>query len=153
MKSNCLVVPGKPIIGKVVLPDVNQIREMTLEQLTNLTITKVLWHQSYDISSLCFILSDGQACRAGTNRKHSFDFPNNQQIIKVEVFTSKRSCRIKQFIFYGKHGVLVKLGKGQNAQGEKLTFDIGENERLIGCKLLHTENEFKGINFLKWTIH
>jgi hypothetical protein len=76
---------GQPVTGKVVFPDLGRIRAMTLEQIRNLSITKVQWYQDC-VVTLGFTLSDGQTCRAGTlDYNRSFDFPADQKIVKVEV--------------------------------------------------------------------
>jgi len=74
------------VTGKVVFPDLGRIRAMTLEQIRNLSITKVQWHQDH-VDTLGFTLSDGQTCRAGNsyNYNNSFDFPADKKIVKVEV--------------------------------------------------------------------
>ncbi len=49
------------------------IREKTLEQITNLYITKVEWNS--ELSSIGFTLSDGQTCKVGEyDFDDSFDF-------------------------------------------------------------------------------
>ncbi len=55
---------GQSLRGKVVFPDFFRIRAMTLEQIRNLSITKVQWYQDC-LYTLGFTLSDGQTCRAG----------------------------------------------------------------------------------------
>ena len=85
-------------------------------------------------------MSDGQTCRAGTeNYNNSFDFPLDQKIVKVEVIL-RDTIGIGQIRFYGKNGMLVKLGQDIFATGAKETFLIGDNERLIGCELDHSAN-------------
>ena len=98
-------------------------------------------------------MSDGQTCRAGPafNFNCSFDFPADQKIVKVEVALCNTSC-IGQIIFYGKDGILQKLGDDYHATGAKETFLIGENERLIGCELEHGASFLVGVTFLKWTL-
>ena len=98
-------------------------------------------------------MSDGQTCRAGTayGYNNSFDFPLDQKIVKVEVILNG-TWRIGQIIFYGKNGMLVKLGEDQFATGAKETFLIGDNERLIGCELDHGARFLMGVTWLKWTI-
>jgi len=98
-------------------------------------------------------LSDGQTCRAGTacNYNNSFDFPADQKIVKVEVILNG-SRYIGQIIFYGKDGILKKLGSDVNADGARQTFIISENERLFGCELEYGSRNLLGVTFLKWTI-
>ena len=98
-------------------------------------------------------MSDGQTCRAGNawEYNNSFDFPLDQKIVKVEVILWD-TYRIGQIIFYGKNGMLVKLGLDQDATGAKETFLIGDNERLIGCELDHGKGMLMGVTWLKWTI-
>ena len=98
-------------------------------------------------------MSDGQTCRAGTkyNYENSFDFPLDQKIVKVEVILYGTSC-IGQIIFYGKNGIIKKLGSDSFATGAKETFLIGDNERLIGCELDHGARYLIGVTWLKWTI-
>jgi len=57
-----------------------------------------------------------------------------------------------QIIFYGKDGILKKLGSDQFATGPKQTLMIGDNERLIGCELEHGTGSLMGVTFWKWTI-
>jgi len=81
-------------------------------------------------------MSDGQTCKAGTNLDYNncFDFRADIKIVKVEVFLTNDNY-MGQINFYGKDGVIRKLGSDQYAKGAKETFLIGENERLIGCEL------------------
>ena len=99
-------------------------------------------------------MSDGQTCRAGTkyDYNNSFDFPLDQKIVKVEVILTSNTRFIGQIIFYGKNGMLVKLGQDKYATGAKETFLIGDNERLIGCELDHSAGYLLGVTWLKWTI-
>ena len=98
-------------------------------------------------------MSDGQTCKAGTeyDYNNSFDFPLDQKIVKVEVILCN-TLYIGQIIFYGKNGMLVKLGSDDFATGAKETFLIGDNERLIGCELDHGARYLMGVTWLKWTI-
>ena len=98
-------------------------------------------------------MSDGQTCRAGTydDYNNSFDFPLDQKIVKVEVILDG-TWGIGQIIFYGKNGIIKKLGSDSCATGAKETFLIGDNERLIGCELDHGEDCLMGVTWLKWTI-
>ena len=98
-------------------------------------------------------MSDGQTCRAGTlyEYNNSFDFPLDQKIVKVEVILYN-TWGIGQIRFYGKNGMLVKLGDDSFATGAKETFLIGDNERLIGCELDHSKDFVMGVTWLKWTI-
>ena len=102
-------------------------------------------------------MSDGQTCRAGTecDYNNSFDFSLDQKIVKVKVILCDTSV-IGQIIFYGKNGIIKKLGDDRNADGAKETFLIGDNERLIGCELETGKYDGKdyliGVTFLKWTI-
>ena len=98
-------------------------------------------------------MSDGQTCKAGTavNYNNSFDFPLDQKIVKVEVILCDTRY-IGQIIFYGKNGIIKKLGSDSCATGAKETFLIGDNERLIGCELDHSEDNLMGVTWLKWTI-
>ena len=97
-------------------------------------------------------MSDGQTCRAGTNNyNNSFDFPLDQKIVKVEVILCDTRY-IGQIIFYGKNGIIKKLGDDRAATGAKETFLIGDNERLIGCELDHSKDYLMGVTWLKWTI-
>ena len=47
-------------------PDIPRFREMTLEQLNNLRITRVQWKAVRSINTLVFVMSDGKTFRAGT---------------------------------------------------------------------------------------
>ena len=150
VKSNHFVNSYEAVTGKIVFPDMNRIRGMTLEQLVNLSITKVQWTQD-NVHVLGFTLSDGQTCKAGTyDYNGNFDFPADKKIVKVEVI--KHSNYIGQIIFYSKEGVLSKLGSDSYATGARDTFLIGDNERLIGCELEHGTNYLMGVTFMKWTI-
>ena len=152
VKSSRDLATAQAVTGKIVFPDMAIIGGMTLEQINNLTITKVQWFQDH-VYTLGFTLSDGQTCRAGTsnNYNNSFDFPADQKIVKVEVILHATTW-IGQIIFYGKDSILKKLGSDKFATGPKKTFMIGENERLIGCELEHGVNCLMGVTFLKWTI-
>ena len=57
-KSGRYLGKWEPVTGKVVFPDLGRIRAMTLEQIRNLSITKVQWYQDY-VNTLGFTLSDG----------------------------------------------------------------------------------------------
>ena len=98
-------------------------------------------------------MSDGQTCRAGNawEYNNSFDFPLDQKIVKVEVILYRTNW-IGQIIFYGKNGIIKKLGEDKYATGARETFLIGDNERLIGCELDHGARFLMGVTWLKWTI-
>ena len=63
----------------------------------------------------------------------------------------KEEDYIGQIIFYGKDRVLFKMGSDSYATGRKETFDIANNERLIGCEFDDGQSVM-GVTFLKWTI-
>ena len=64
-KSKRIFDSEEPAVGKIVFPNMALIREKTLEQITNLYITKVEWNS--ELSSIGFTLSDGQTCKVGEN--------------------------------------------------------------------------------------
>ena len=152
VKSNHFVNSLGAVTGKIVFPDMNRIRGMTLEQLVNLSITKVQWREDH-VHVLGFTLSDGQTCKAGNyDYNGNFDFPADKKIVKVEVIKTYGAKNIGQIIFYSKEGVLSKLGSDEYATGTRDTFLIGDDERLIGCELEHGANYLMGVTFMKWTI-
>ena len=151
VKSSRILATGQAVTGKVLFPDMDRIRGMTLEQLTNLKIKKVQWYEG-NICTLGLTLNDGQSCRAGSyDYNNNFDFPTEEKIVKVEVILNNGNW-IGQINFYGKDGILKKLGRDIEATGAKESFLIGDNERLIGCELEHGKDTLLGVTFLKWTI-
>ena len=64
----------------------------------------------------------------------------------------KEENYIGQITFYGKNGILFKMGGDSYATGRRETFDIADNERLIGCEFDHGTYYLLGVTFLKWTI-
>ena len=44
------------------------------------------------------------------------------------------------------------MGDDKWATGKKETFEIGENERLIGCELDYGDTHLLGITFIKWSL-
>lgn len=65
-RSNRVLGNGEPVIGKVVLPDVEKLNDMTVDQMRNLRMEWVNWRVVHPaIATLGFKLSDGQGCSAG----------------------------------------------------------------------------------------
>ncbi len=64
----------------------------------------------------------------------------------------KEEDRIGQITFYGKSGILFKMGDDSYATGRKETFHIEDNELLIGGEFDHGANYLMAVTFLKWTI-
>jgi hypothetical protein len=53
-------IRAKEVTGTVSIPNIKEINSKTLQELSQLKISKVLWS---NITSLRFELSDGQACQ------------------------------------------------------------------------------------------
>ena len=81
-----------------------------------------------------------------------FEINETKHICMIEIIFTKEEQFLGQIIFFDKDGTLYKLGSDGNATGRKETFQIAENERLIGCELDHGNNYVMGITFIKWTI-
>ncbi len=64
----------------------------------------------------------------------------------------KEEDYIGQITFFGKNGILFKMGDDGYATGRRETFHIADNERLIGGEFDHGANYLMGVTFLKWTI-
>ena len=93
VKSNRSLGTRTAATGKVVFPDMDRVKAMTLKQLTYLSIAKVQSHQSDVLYTLGFTLSDKQTCKAGTLREYnkSYDFPPDQKIVKVDVILTSNN--------------------------------------------------------------
>ena len=100
-------------------------------------------------------MSDNETCKAGRNDyNNSFDFPADKKIVKVETIMARDSRSIGQIIFYDSNGEIVKINNNyENANGARQTFEIGPNERLIGCELQHGDSYFVGVTWLKWRLN
>ncbi len=125
------------------------LEDLTLEELRNLGITQV---EFCDLQTLCFTLSNGQTCKAGTHgfqKRHNFD--PSKKITKVVMIIGQMEQDIIQIKFYSYAETLVKLGRYDDEEmewyGERVeVFEICEDEKLIGCKL-DEGKLFDGLNF------
>ena len=99
-------------------------------------------------------LSDGTSVKAGTKAtSSSHAFREQDKITRVEVYYKPDSEWIEGIVFYEDAKVLVDTMPEGGKKGGKDTFEIGPNERLIGCELDHNDySGFFGITFVKWTI-
>ncbi len=87
------------------------------------------------------------------NFKPSHTFDQAKKITKVEVIISKDEWNLCQTNFYCGDELLVAVGEDDNDvkewAGRRETFEIAENEKLIGCELNHSKNYVCGITWLK----
>ena len=65
---------------------------------------------------------------------------------------TKEEQFVGQIILYDKNGIINKINTDNYATGRRDTFEIGENERLIGCEMDHGASFLLGVTFIKWTI-
>ena len=139
IKSNRSLATYHPVTGKVVFPDIDRVRGMTSEQISNLKFTSVAWYQDM-VATIGLFTSDGQEYRAGTAYEYNCaDSFRDQKIVKVEVYLYEDRA-IGQINFYMKDGNLVQLGSNSCATGARDIFEISENEQLIGCELETCKN-------------
>ena len=82
---------------------------MSLQELRNLTITKILWIGNL---ALFLTLSDGQTCKVGhrLDFKGSYSFDPAKKITKVEVIIDKHEDNILRINFYHREERLVFVG-------------------------------------------
>ena len=126
------------VTGMVKVQNSADISNQSLQELRNLAITQVSWN---DIFNIEFTLSNGQFCNAGTDfrydQNHFFDF--REKITRIEVIIMKNELSICQMNFYHNQQRLVAVGYPddfvEGMGGRVEVFEIGEDERLIGCKL------------------
>ena len=139
------IIESQQMIGKysvltnhVSLPDLKTFSNITLQSLRKLHITQVSWN---DIFNIEFTLSNGQFCNAGTDfrydQNHFFDF--REKITRIEVIIKRNERSICQMNFYHHQQRLVAVGYPddyvEERGGRVEVFEIGEDERLIGCRL------------------
>ena len=59
--------------------------------------------------------------------------------------------QIEKILFYSTDDLLVNTCPEGEGKGRKYSFEIGPNEKLIGCELDHDGEEIRGITFIKWS--
>ena len=122
----------------------------SFQELRNLAITQVYCN---DILSFGFTLNDGSVCRdepGNYNFFHTFD--PALKITSIEHIFFKDEFRILQMNFYSGDELLVKVGWDdqtlENDGGRKETFDIADDEQLIGCELGCNDFYFLSVRWL-----
>ncbi len=109
------------------------------------------------MSTLGFTLSNGESCTAGSfckvDKSHTFD--QNKKITKVECIMTKDEYAIIQMNFYSGQETLLKVGGYtdwyvKEHGGRVESFEIADDESLIGCELDFDESRFCGVTWLKW---
>ena len=110
------------------------------------------------ISTLSFILNDGQSVKAGSDYfEDSQTFDPTKKITRVEVIIGKSETCIQQINFFSGEERLVTVGmdddyvKKYRRRVEK--FEIADDEQLIGCQLdENTSGNFSGVTWLKMKV-
>ncbi len=133
--------------GAVRVPEVQELANLTVKELinlTNLTIKRVEWN---DMATLSFTLSNGEHCSAGSRRKvnKSRTFDPKKKITKVEVIIFCNEWYITRMNFYSGQETLVQVGlngsfKQENNRVE--IFEIAADEQLIGAELQYENYNF-----------
>jgi len=126
------------VFRTVSLPDVKKLVEKSLEEIRNLTFTKVRWS---GISTLGFTLNDGTNCKVGTLpffKSHTFD--PDKKITRIESIIDNNENKIIHINFYHWTERLVAVGDSDYlhnliVKGRIEVFEMAEDEKLIGCKL------------------
>jgi hypothetical protein len=107
------------------------------------------------MDTLGFTLSNGESCTAGSDCKvdenHTFD--QNKKITKVEIIIREYEVDIIRINFYSGQETLVKVGCNDayvKRCGKRVeSFEIADDESLIGCELDFDEVSFCGVTWLK----
>ena len=110
--------------------------------------------------ALGFSLNDGQSYSAGLTMtiydRHFFD--PTKKITKIECNIGWSSIGILRINFFHHQEKLVQVGSPNDDRVKELTekteiFEIGEDERLIGCKLdegiVDGKNRLLGVTWIK----
>ena len=131
------------------VPDLPKLATMSLQELRNLTITKVEWNDN--LQSFRLTLNDGQSVEALYEKEigslcgeiYSHNFDPSKKITRVETkFDQKK--QIFQLNFYHNEERLVLVGWTDKTIRDwpkilqKKVFSIAEDEQLIGCELVHS---------------
>ena len=106
------------------------------------------------MNTLGFTLSNGESCTAGqSNKVSSHTFDQNKKITKVECimwYDEKFICRMN---FYSGQETIVKVGWSDGdvkRNGRRVeSFEIADDESLIGCELDFDSVNFCGVTWLK----
>ena len=108
---------------------------------------------------LVLTLSNGDSCVSGTifavDKSHTFD--PNKNITKVEVVVHSDEEWIIRINFYSGQERLVKVGWDDDDYvkrwgGRVESFEIADDEQLIGAELYVSDCYFCGVTFLKCKI-
>jgi hypothetical protein len=140
--------PGKQIIGKKSLPD----ESTPVEQLADLQITKIHTYNpapdGSSIISLGFTWNDGKMEKWDENAVNSvYDLPAGKKIVKIDVTYAKNENYVDNLLFHLSDGTTKSLGRTYNA-GRVETFQLAENEHLIGAEVEHCFNCIMALTFL-----
>ncbi len=137
--------------GTIKIPD---LTVQSRKKLNKISINKVEWYSIYTVG---FTLSNGDHCSAGSyfkvNESHTFD--QNKKITKVECIIKNDEDYIIRMNFYSGQETLVKVGWDDDDDvkdfgGRVESFEIADDESLIGCELDFDEDYFCGVTWLKW---
>jgi hypothetical protein len=130
----------KDVNGAVRVPEVQELANLTVKELinlTNLTIKKVEWNY---MDTLSLTLSNGESCNSGVwkvDKSHTFD--PNKKITKVECIIQRDEWNILRINFYSEQETLCKVGYGDDwvkSYGRRVEiFEIAADEQLIGAEL------------------
>ena len=114
------------------------------------------WNRNFFPGGLGFTLNDGSSVEVGLltlNASHIFD--PTKKITKIECNIGWSSIGILRINFFHHQEKLVQVGSPNDDRVKELTekteiFEIGEDERLIGCKLDNNKlGSYKGLTWIK----
>jgi hypothetical protein len=132
--------PQTPITGKIVFPAADVLQSKSHEEIGGLRIAKIEWYEN-NIYAFGITLSDGTSGKCEGNNKYnnSLALDETTHISKVEVIFNANGNEnaIAQIILYDKDKVIKCLGIATWATGRRETFEIDEDERLIGFEADH----------------
>jgi hypothetical protein len=145
------IIPEKrknEVEGTIKIPD---LTVQSRKKLNKISIIKVEWNY---MNTLGFTLSNGESCTAGqSNKVSSHTFDQNKKITKVECimwYDEKFICRMN---FYSGQETIVKVGWSDGdvkRNGRRVeSFEIADDESLIGCELDFDSVNFCGVTWLK----
>ena len=144
----------------VSLPEIAILGNKSVQALRNLQISQVQWLKN--LYTLSFTLNDVQIGKAGKdNLTESHTFDPAKKITRVQCIIGKDEYAIIQINFYHKYERLVTvLGsdtdvwvvKLDGGAGRREVFEIGDDEQLIGCRLYHVKEYFRGLTWLKMKV-
>lgn len=127
------------------------MNKMTPASVKQLIASEILYSKiNVGVRVLGIVLSDGQTVQGGSEEaKKRRKLPGN--IKKIEVIFQQSEAFIFQIRFYCKDNAKFKIGGNDywNA-GRMETFELANDEVLLGAEFDHTEKHTVGVTWIKW---